>query len=251
MKMSDPRDTRMRFILELNTTNARPISAGSGLTAGMDPVKRGAIVNHRQFDAHLQFERYGDFQLTDAIRPGPGLPVIPRQGFRQAVYRDYRHRLRIPVIAASVSRERLFEVFLALLQPLSEVVDVILETSHRAPAGKHRDLRRTHIDKPVLTSYCCEYEDLLMNDGCTGIAIMSSSEPMEVQFDEHKLLMVYARDLKPFSRILKVHGVPRDDEMKLISEGEHLHGSEESHYGLFRELCYRIGVGRLSSVVNE
>lgn len=249
--MHDPRDTRMRFILELTSSTARPSIAGRGITFGTDPVKRGAIVNHRQFDAHLQFERYGDFQLTDAIRPGPGLPVIPREGFRQAIYRDVRHRLRIPVIAASVSRERLFEVFLALLQPMGEMVDVILETSHRTAPGKHRDLRRTQIDKPVLTSYCCEYEDLLTNDGCTGIAVMSSSEPMEVQFDEHKLLMVYARDLKPFRQILKRHGVPRDDDMKLISEGEHLHGSEPHHYGLFRELCYRLGVGRLSSVVNE
>lgn len=237
--------------MELNSTNAWPTLAGSGLTTGMDPVKRGATVNYRQFDAHLHFERYGDFQLTDAIRPGPGVPVIPREGFRQAVYRDYRHRLRIPVIAASVSREKLFEVFLALLQPLGEVVDVILETSHRTPAGKHRDLRRTAIDKPVITSYCCEYEDLLTHDGCTGIAIMSSSEPMEIQFDEHKLLIVYARDLKPFRRILRDHDVPRDDDMKLISEGEHLHGSEPQHHGLFRELCYRIGVGKLSPVANE
>lgn len=250
MKSSDLRHTRMRFILELNSITW-PTVAGTGFPIGKDPGKQGATVNHRQFDAHLQFERYGDFQLTDAIRPGPGLPVIPREGFRQAVYRDVRHSLRIPVIAASVSREKLFETFLALLQPLGEVVDAILETSHRCRPGKHRDLRRTHIDKPVLTSYCCEYEDLLVNDGCTGIAIMSSSEPMEVQFDEHKLLMVYARDLKPFRRILKEHGIPRDDDMKLISEGAHLHGSEPRHYGLFRELCYRVGVGRLSQMVNE
>jgi len=250
MKMPRSRDTRKRFILEVNR-HAWASAASLGTTIGMDPANRGATVTHRQFDSQLQFERNGKFQLTDAIRPGPGLPVIPREGFRQAVYRDYRNHLRIPVIAASVSAEHLFEVFLALLEPLGEVVDVILETSHRTKPGTHRDLRRTDIDKPVLESYCCEYEDLLTNDGCTGIAIMSSANPMEVQFDEHKLLLVYARELKPFRRILKARGVPRDDDMKLISEGEHMHGSEPQHQSQFREMCYRMGVGKHSHAVNE
>ena len=31
-----------------------------------------------------------------------------------------------------------------------------------------------------------------------GVLIISTERPMEVQFDEHKLLIIYARDLKPF-----------------------------------------------------
>ena len=48
---------------------------------------------------------------------------------------------------------------------------------------------------------------------------------MEVQFDEHKLLVVYAHDLGPFERILLQHGVVRDDGLQLITEGEHLHST--------------------------
>ena len=33
--------------------------------------------------AHLRVDRYGDFLLTDAIRPAPSLPVVPRQGYRR------------------------------------------------------------------------------------------------------------------------------------------------------------------------
>ena len=54
------------------------------------------------------------------------------------------------------------------------------------------------MDLPVLKSHCCDYEDLLLHDGCTGLAVMSTEGPMEVQFDEHKLLVVYASNLKPF-----------------------------------------------------
>ncbi len=212
---------------------------------------QGVYVNSRQGNAHLLVERYGDFLLTGAVRPGPGVPVMPQEGYRAAVYRDYQHGFRIPVLAASVSREKLFDVFLSLVEPLGEVVDVVLETSHRSRDGKHRDLRRRGIDAPILASYCCEFEELLTNDGCTGIAIMSDEQPMEVQFDEHKLLMVYAKNLKPFRRILKRFGVPRNDEMKLISEGEHVHSTAPEHHAEFKQFCYRLGIGQLSRVGSE
>jgi hypothetical protein len=175
--------------------------------------------------AHIRVDRYGDFLLTAAIRPALNVPVVPRQGFRIDVYRDARAGLEVPVLAAQISRESLFDVFLALLAPLGEVVDVVLETSHDSPDGKHRDLFREQIDLPVLQSYLCDFEDLLLNDGCTGVAVISASGPMEVQFDEHKLLVIYARDLEPFERILRQEGIDRDDGMKLITEGEHLHWS--------------------------
>ena len=160
-------------------------------------------------------------------------------------------RFRIPVLSAAVSREKLFDVFLALLEPLGEEVDVVLETSHRSRNGKHRDLRREGIDRPVLASYCCEFEDLLLNDGCTGIAVMASKRPIEVQFDEHKLIVVYARKMKPFRKILRSYGVERDDELKFLSEGEHLHGSEPHYHDEFRELALRLGAGKLATVGSD
>ena len=212
---------------------------------------QGVYVNSRQSDAHLLVERYGDFLLSSAVRPGPGVPVVPREGYRAAVYRDYRHGFRIPLLAAAVSREKLFDVFIALLEPLGAVVDVVLETSHRTRNGKHRDLRRRDIDTPILASYCCEFEDLLTNDGCTGIAVMSSTEALEVQFDEHKVLTLYASNTKPFRRVLKSFGIPRDDEMRLISEGEHLHSTEPHYQGEFKQFCYRLGIAKLSRVGSE
>lgn len=204
--------------------------------------------NH--LSAHLQVNRYGDFELTDAIRPVPELPVVPRQGFRIETYRDARAGLKVPALAAAVSRERLFDLFLALLEPLGPVVDAVLETSHGCSGSGHRDLYRRHIDLPVLESHLCEFEELLLNDGCTGVAVVATAGPMEVQFDEHKLLVVYARDLSPFARILLQGGVPRDDQLKLITEGEHLHTTEPRHAEAFRQLCYRLGVGEKAEHVN-
>jgi hypothetical protein len=199
-------------------------------------------VSSDKLTAHLQVNRYGDFRLTDAIRPAQNLPVIPRQGYRRDVYRDDRSGVRVPVLAASVSREYLFDLFLALLEPLGEVVDVVLETSHDGDGTSHRDLVREHIDLPVLMSHFCDYEDLLLNDGCAGVAVISSAGPMEVQFDEHKLLVVYARDLEPFEDVLRQFGIRRDDGLKLITEGEHLHSTDALYAEHFEQLCCRVGV---------
>ena len=203
-----------------------------------------------QLAAHLRVDRYGDFVLTDAIRPAPNVPVTPRQGFRTEVYRDARAGLQVPVLAAAVSRERLFDVFLDLLGPLGEVVDLVLETSHASDGATHRDLFREHIDLPVLQSCFLDFENLLLNDGCTGTAVISASKPMEVQFDEHKLLIVYAHDLRPFERVMERFGVGREDGLRLITEGEHLHSTEPQHSEAFEQLCFRIGVGEPAEHVN-
>ncbi len=156
----------------------------------------------------------------------------------------------MPVLVAAVSREQLFEVFLDLLDPLGEVVDVILETSHKTEGSSHEDLLREEIDLPIFKSHCYDFEDLLLNDGSTGVAVISSSGPMEVQFDEHKLLIVYARDLEPFAAVLENAGVARDDGLAIITEGEHLHSTEPHFVGQFEQFCYRLGVGEAAERVN-
>ncbi len=207
-------------------------------------------MNSKTLAAHLRVDQYGDFRLTDAVRPAPGVPVVPRQGYRREMYRDAKAKLRVPVLAASVSRENLFDMFLALLEPLGPVVDVVLETSHESRGSGHRDLYRERIDLPVLASQLYDFEDLLLNDGCTGIAVIGVNGPMEVQFDEHKLLFVYAHDLKPFEAILDGAGVERDDAMKLITEGEHLHTTDPHYAADFEQLCYRLAVGEPAQHAN-
>jgi hypothetical protein len=91
---------------------------------------------------------------------------------------------------------------------------------------------------------------LLLHDGCTGVAVISTVEPIELQFDEHKLLIVYARDLKPFERTLRQAGVARDDCLRLITDGEHLHNSDARNAEVFQQFCYRLGVGETAERVS-
>jgi hypothetical protein len=203
---------------------------------------------------HLRIDRYGDFWLTDAIRPSPRRQVVPTEGYRVETFKDPRNNLRVPVLAAAVSREKLFDTFLDLMAPLGETVDVVLETSHESAATgdgtTHRDLFREQIDLTVLKSILYDFEDLLLHDGCTGLAVLSDSQPIELQFDEHKLLIIYAHDLKPFQRIMAAAGIRRADAMKLITEGEHLHSTDARYRETFDQLCYRLGVGETAERVN-
>lgn len=208
-------------------------------------------MNADSLAAHLQVKNYGDFTLTDAIRPAIEVPVRPRQGYRIQVFRDRSAKLRMPMLAAAVSAEHLFETFIALLEPLGDEVHVVLESSHGSPTDKHQDFRRDHIDRPVLSSYLYDFENLLLNDGCTGIAVLSAAGPMEVQFDEHKLLYVYARDLQPFRKVLRSMGVRRRKVLPLISEAEHLHHSCDEYEDEFEQLCLRIGVGDFDRVFSD
>ncbi len=186
--------------------------------------------------------RYGDFQLSAAVRPSYDLQIVPRQGYRHDFYHDEESKTQVPVLMAAASSEGLFEVFMELLDPLGSEVDVVLETSHHRQARGHADLYREHIDMPVLKSILYDYEDLLVNDGCTGIAILNPNIPQEVQFDEHKLLIVYGNNLNPYESAFADRAVDCDDTMKFITEAEHVHSSSDAYYRQFEELKIRLGM---------
>jgi hypothetical protein len=206
------------------------------------PASRFEHLSEAELEEHLNRAQYGDFLLTDAIRPSCGLEVVPRQGFRHDMYRDAKNRAEMPVLMISASRERLLDLFLELLDPLGNEVDVVLETSHDRKRDGHVDLYRECIDLPVLKSVLCDYDDLLLDDGCSGVAVLNPALPLEVQFDEHKLLIVYGRDLRDFEYILSHHGVDRDDELRFITEAEHVHSSSDQFASRFDELRMRLGI---------
>lgn len=199
-------------------------------------------LSEEELEAHLGVASYGNFRLSEAIRPSYDLQVVPAQGFRHDAYRDEQTRTNVPVLMAAVSSERLFETFMELLDPLGGVLDVVLETSHSGDAQGHTDLYREHIDAPVLKSVLWDYEELLVNDGCTGIAVLNPGVPLEVQFDEHKLLIVYGNKLGDFESIYRDQGIRCDENLKFITEAEHVHSSSDTYAQQFDELKARLGM---------
>lgn len=195
-----------------------------------------------ELETHLSVRKYGSFTLTDAVRPSYDLKVVPQSGYKHDKYQDPDSKADLPVLMASASTEHLFELFIELLAPLGNVVDVVLETSHSRGEDGHVDLYREHMDMPVLLSTLWDYEDLLTNDGCTGLAVLNPSIPQEVQFDEHKLLICYGENLAPYEDIMRSYGLNHQEQMKFITEAEHVHSSSEEYLQHFQELKTRLGM---------
>ena len=198
-------------------------------------------LSDEELRAHLGIASYGTFDLTDAVRPSYDLQIMPKQGFRFDEYVDDISGSRTPVIMAAATRHQLMELFLELIEPLGAIVDVVLETSHHS-ASHHEDLYREHIDMPVLKSVLLEFEDLLLHDGCTGVAVINPAKRQEVQLDEHKLLIMYGEPLKSFQKVLIGGDVYPDKEIRFITEAEHVHSSSERHYRQFHVLKNRLGM---------
>ena len=201
-----------------------------------------ANLSEEQLQKHLKVADYDGFALTDAVRPSFDLQVIPRAGYRHDKYTDDRTGVDIPVLMVSASRENVFDLFVDLMDPIGGEVDVVLETSHEKANGHHEDMYREHIDLPILKSILYDFEEMLLNDGCTGIAVLNPRVPVEVQFDEHKLLIIYGHDLSEFESVLADHGIECDDEIKFLTEAEHVHSSSDEFSRQFEQLRYRLGI---------
>lgn len=192
--------------------------------------------------AHLEVSTYGQFQLTDAVRPAFDLKVEPTEGYRHERYHDEESGSSIPVVMAAASKEKLFPLFMELIAKLGSQVDVVLESSHEGDDGGHRDFYRESIDMSVLLSVLYDYEDLLLNDGCTGIAVLNPAQPQEVQFEEHKLLIIYGSPLEQYEFMLERAGVSESSEMRFITEAEHVHSSSEKYLKRFEQLRCDLGL---------
>ena len=216
-----------------------PSSESTGTTV---PVGSFELLSDEELRTHMGIRQYGMFELTDAVRPSYDLQVVPRQGFRHDSYTDPKTNTQVPVIMASASRERLFELFIDLIDCLGNEVDLVLETSHSGASDAHEDLYREHIDVPVLKSVLYDFEDMLINDGCTGIAVLNPRKQQEVQFDEHKMLICYGSPLESFERVLIQHDVYPDEQIRFITEAEHVHSSTDILAREFSRLQSRLGI---------
>lgn len=196
---------------------------------------------------HLARDRFGSFRLTEAVRPGLNRGISPRQAYRIQTHTNDGQDKKLPVLTAAISREKLLEVFVDLLEPLGPMVDVILESSHEQDDGNSvQEAEREGIDLPILISHCWDFEELLLNDGCTGMAVLNENRRIEVHFDEHKLIYVYAPRLHVFERVLHQHGIERDDQLRIITEAEHIHCTHPHFEEEHQQFGCRIGVASLA-----
>lgn len=192
---------------------------------------------HKQLEDHLEISKYGDFQLSDGIRPYMG--CVPMQGFKHKMWKD------IPAVLGSVSKEIILEIFYEMLDLMNGEINVILESSHDIFDGdSHYNYFREGMDLTILRSILVEYEDLLVDDGQFGIAVWNFGDkyPVEIQLDEHKVLICYGKNIEKFEQIFEMYGLVCNENLQVLSEMTHVHISSEDFHQRFLELKNLIGV---------
>ncbi|MGA1619839.1 MAG: hypothetical protein ACO37F_15170, partial [Pirellulales bacterium] len=115
----------------------------------------------------------------------------------------------------------------------------VIESSHNH-SSEQTAFSREGIERVLLESLLWDFEDLLLNDGCTGIAVLHPESPLEVQLDEHKLLVTYSPDRATFEWVLRRQGLARNDGLQVISQGDHMHTSSGRYSRRFEQLVQRL-----------
>lgn len=198
-------------------------------------------LSNEEIKTHEAIKKYDDFILTDAVIPSYDLRVKPQSGFRYDYYCE--GDLSIPVVIISASKEVLFSLLMELIELIGKkAVDVILRTSRYGYQG-YTSLLRECIDLCVLKSIFLDFEEFLLKDGCTRLIITGDKAPIELQFDDHKLLLIYNWPpvRKALLAILKKYGIEEKPYIKFICEAEHIHLSNDKLLEAFKQLAVRIG----------
>lgn len=210
-------------------------------------------LSKEEIEVHLKIKKYGDFMLTNGISPSYDLKVVPRAGFQERWYIPCNPDRSLALII-SASKESLFSLFVDLSSLLSSVVAVILETSHNRKTKnhyrrfdrRHRDTIIEEFDLPVLLSALWDFEELLTDDGCTGIGLIDPEKRVELLFDEHKLLLFYnwqmlKREILAVLAEYKIAQIPKEEKRCFVTDAEHIHESSEAFVQRFKELKVRLG----------
>lgn len=124
-------------------------------------------------------------------------------------------------------------------------MDVILETSHDHVDTNHDDIDcGEDVDSVSLRSKLWDFEDILTNDGSTGIAVINSQRSQEIQLDEHKMLIIYGqtrKSLMPFQEIFEGVNIKNIPDLSFVSEYFHIHQSTDEYREKFHELRRSFG----------
>lgn len=208
-------------------------------------LSKSSIDLAQEMSKAFAIQHYGDFEMTQAVRPLLPGGVTPTEGYRFGQYEGSDS----PFIRVSASRKKLWDLFHDLIDTTAqdaEDVHVVLETSHdtELSGDDHINMFRYAIESVVLKSYLEGYDDLLLDDGYTGIAVVDPDARRALQFDSHKMMILYGQEQHSFAHTLRRHGLPHRQEMRFISEGIHFHNSSDTFEEQFHALCGELNAER-------
>lgn len=209
-------------------------------------------------------ERNKGFKFSEACFPVfDEIVFVFTEGWKATMLIEKNRSVRVFRAAILVSCEKIFDVFMDLLSLFRKTVCVVLESSHDQDEIKRKklcgqwricenckttcrkDFLTRETDPVVLQSHLCDFENLLVNDGCMGIIVSDPCSGLEIRLDDHKTLLIYNWKLakRRLKKILRKYGIPKKSDLVFFSEKkgvEHIHRSSLDCQRQFEELKTRL-----------
>jgi len=143
----------------------------------------------------------------------------------------------IPYLIISLSSEKVFRLFINLLEIFKSIVNVSLEWNSTGTNETFNSF--FNIDSVALRSTLWDFEDFLMDSGYAGIAVFNRKKSLMVFLDGHKHIIVYNWILarKRTMALLKETGIQKKEGLQTIVTMPHCHSSPKRFDEKLKELA--------------
>jgi hypothetical protein len=204
------------------------------------PSDQPLKITPKMLQEAMAHRRFGTFTLPPAVVVFKIGSKVPVEGYRvqKSLLPNGRCRYQVTVAA---SAEKILDLFDALLMCLGEYCHVVVQ-DFGIPEAYEVDYFAFQKDMVIVRSIFYDFEELLLNDGFMGLAVYNEAVPAEVQLTQHKIIQIFALDLKPFRQVLNRYRIEENPELKFLFEDFHLHLEKEDDRIVLQSLKERLGV---------
>lgn len=188
------------------------------------------------------------FELPDAVSLDSSRDAL-RSGYTLAneIALDCTFQAEVPLIVAQ-SKERILSTlhqlvgFIGRIDPeVQFFVDTFIQEDHNA----RRSVWTPSIPPLKLINTLRHYEDLLLNDGYHAYAIAAPTTGVEIQLDDHKLILIYTASEHVRAELmafLEDRGLTFDPTLPLITEKDHHHHTKAHHQSALEQLVKQLAL---------
>jgi len=203
------------------------------------------------------FELPADLRIMNDAEDTRLAAIRPIEGYRMRINKEIESGKEVPVLQIAVSRERILDLFSALVFKLGNEINVVADSYYLlSDGGLEADFSadivqsfyRNKIDSSIFLSHCATFEETVVDDCQIRIAAISGLHT-EVILDECKGINIRSNDYSQFDEVLKSFSLSRNDAMLIVADGNHGRRYGPARLGAFRQFRGELGMNEPEIVI--
>lgn len=121
----------------------------------------------------------------------------------------------VPVVYVEATRDKLLKLFEALTEGYGEHVRCLVLNSYEMEGNEHRFAEFPHVPYNALISEARKFDELLLNDGHTSIAVRAHGRFAITELSKEKALMITEEEAGESDAILNQFNIPYVEESEM------------------------------------